>query len=571
MKHQGIGASPGIAIAPAYVLESQDWTVKSRVVSDPTAECNRLLRAVETAVDQLRVIRDATARRLDEEHAMIFDAHIQMASDPEIRRQAEAILRSEHINAEAAYQRVTDQFHAMFEAMDDPYFKERASDILDVRQRVLAALMGRTLLDPSTIDHDVIVVAEDLTPSVTAQLPKQFVQGFVTRIGGRTSHSAIMARSLELPAVVGVEDILQHVQHGDTIAMDGTTGVVLVRPSSDLVDEYQSKQIAFQQKRQRWETLREQPTRTADGHVVELAANIGSPDDMPGALRNGAEGIGLYRTEFLYMNNSELPSEDAQYQAYKTVLEQLPTRNVVIRTLDIGGDKQLPYLKQEPELNPFLGHRALRLCLEKTDLFKTQLRALLRAGVHGNLHIMFPMVATLDELRQAKNLVQECISELMDEGIPYAEDVKIGIMVEIPSVAVLADQFAKEVDFFSIGTNDLIQYTFAAGRMNDKVAYLYQPYHPALLRLIKGVIDAAHANGIWAGMCGEVAGDPLAAPILLGLGLDEFSMSAASILQMRERFSTMELEACKNLAEHCLSLSTNDEVKDEVERFLQRR
>lgn len=571
MNHQGIGASPGIAIATAHVIQPLVLTVPTTSVEDAHRESSRLRKAVETAVQQLKTIRNLTAKRLDEDHAMIFDAHIQMASDPEMLRQTDAILATERINAEAAYDRVAQQFQTMFEAMDDAYFKERASDIADVRQRVLAALLGVPLVDPATIDHDVIVVADDLTPSVTAQLPRTFVHGFVTRTGGRTSHSAIMARSLQLPAVVGITGILDHVSTGDLLLMDGDTGIVVVNPTDDTIATYRKKQADYDAKRRIWDTFRDQPTITADGHHVELAANIGSPDDMPLVLRQGAEGIGLYRTEFLYMNNDNLPTEHEQYQAYKTVLEQLPARKVVIRTLDIGGDKQLPYLPLEAELNPFLGHRALRLCLDRTDLFKTQLRALLRAGVHGQLHVMFPMVATLEELRQAKALLQECADELEAEGVPYEREVKVGIMVEIPSVAMLADHFAKEVDFFSIGTNDLIQYTFAAGRMNEKVSYLYQPYHPALLRLIKNVIDAAHANHIWVGMCGEVAGDALAAPILLGLGLDEFSMSAASILQMRQLFSTMEMEACKRMADACLGKATNDEVKEHVEHFLKRR
>ncbi|MDD3477646.1 MAG: phosphoenolpyruvate--protein phosphotransferase, partial [Candidatus Izemoplasmatales bacterium] len=454
------------------------------------------------------------------------------------------------------------------QSMDNDYFKERAVDVKDVRQRVLVHLLGLPYRDPSEIDQEVVVIAHDLTPSDTAQLNRKFVKGFVTNVGGRTSHSAIMARSLEIPAVVGTKNVLESVQNGDTIVLDGFSGEVFLNPAKEVIEKFTQKQKDFEEKKRLWATLRDKPSMSKDNVHVELAANIGSPDDLESVLKNGAEGIGLYRTEFLYMNNSALPTEHEQYEAYKAVLEAMKDKRVVIRTLDIGGDKKLPYLPIPKEDNPFLGYRALRLCLEEKEIFKTQLRALLRASVHGNLHIMFPMVATLAELRDAKLLLEESKEELYREGVEFS-DVKVGIMIEIPAAAILADQFAKQVDFFSIGTNDLIQYSFAADRMNPKVAYLYQPYNPSLLRLVKMVIDASHKEGIWTGMCGEMAGDRIASPILLGLGLDEYSMSASSILPTRELFAKIKQSDMKKMAEACLQMSSNEEVEAFVKKTLQ--
>jgi len=565
---KGIGASAGIAIQPIYKLEEVKLEINENLIEDVESEIKKVETAIIVTSEELTKIRDKTAIKLDEEHAMIFDAHIQIAQDPEIKRQVVEKIQEEQINAAFAYQTVSQMFVEMFENMDNEYFKERAADVKDVGRRILAHILGIELSDPSLIDHEVIVVANDLTPSDTAQLDKEFVKGFITNIGGRTSHSAIMARSLEIPAIVGTKNIMDNVENGDIVILDGLTGNVLIKPTETEIKEYQAKHALYLEQIKLWSQFVDQPSVTIDGKHVELAANIGSPDDLDSVLKNGAEGIGLYRTEFLYMNNDNFPTEPEQFKAYKKVLEALPDKKVVIRTLDIGGDKHLDYLPMDEEMNPFLGHRALRLCLERTDLFKTQLRALLRASVYGDLHIMFPMVATLDEVRAAKVILEECKTELKVENIPFNNDVKVGIMVEIPAVAVLADQFAKEVDFFSIGTNDLIQYSFAADRMNQKVAYLYQPYNPSLLRLIKMVIDASHEAGIWTGMCGEMAGDQIAAPILLGLGLDEFSMSASSVLQTRHLFSKLDYVAMKEMAEQCLNMQTNDDVKTFVENTL---
>lgn len=570
MKLKGIAASEGFAIAKVFELKEVDIKTEKTTVEDVALEKERLAKALADASSELETIKSKTLENLDEAHAMIFDAHIQIVNDPEMARQVNEILDNEHLNAAYAFEQVANMFADMFKAMDNDYMKERAADVLDVKRRVIAHLLGIELNDPTEIDEEVIVVANDLTPSDTAQLNKEFVRGFITNIGGRTSHSAIMARSLEIPAIVGTKDITTHVETDDVVILDGLSGEVIINPSKETIKEYEGKAKEYAEKVAIWRQFLDKPSVTIDGHEVEIAANIGSPDDLEGVLNNGGEGIGLYRTEFLYMNSDQMPTEEEQLKAYQKVLETMENKKVIIRTLDIGGDKHLDYLTLDEEMNPFLGHRALRLCLEETDMFKTQLRALLRASVIGNLHIMFPMVATLDELRQAKALLEEAKQECLDKDQAVGEP-KVGIMVEIPAVAVLADQFAKEVDFFSIGTNDLIQYSFAAGRMNQKVSYLYQPYNPSLLRLIKMVIDASHDAGIWTGMCGEMAGDVYAAPLLLGLGLDEFSMSASSVLRTRHLFSQLSYEDMKVVAEKALQMDTNKAVLTYIKKIVKER
>ncbi|MDF2859207.1 MAG: phosphoenolpyruvate-protein phosphotransferase, partial [Neobacillus sp.] len=405
---------------------------------------------------------------------------------------------------------------------------------------------------------------EDLTPSDTAQLNRQFVLGFTTNIGGRTSHSAIMARSMEIPAVVGTKTAIEDINNGDLIIVDGLKGVVHINPTPEIVEQYRTIHQEYEEQKAEWAKLVNEKTVSADQQHVELAANIGTPNDLKGVIENGAEGVGLYRTELLYMGRDQLPTEQEQFEAYKAVLEGMSGKSVVVRTLDIGGDKELPYLQLPKEMNPFLGFRAIRLCLEEQDIFRTQLRALLRASVYGNLKIMFPMIATLDEFRAAKAMLEEEKQKLVSENEKVSENIELGIMVEIPSTAILADQFAKEVDFFSIGTNDLIQYTMAADRMNQRVSYLYQPYSPSILRLVKMVIDAAHAEGKWAGMCGEMAGDETAIPLLLGLGLDEFSMSASSILKARSQIKKLKKSDMEKLAEKVLTMQTTSQVIEAV-------
>ncbi|AST92519.1 MULTISPECIES: phosphoenolpyruvate--protein phosphotransferase [Sutcliffiella] len=558
---QGIAASSGIAIAKAYRLEAPELHVEKREVIAIEEEIKRFVQAVEISKQELEKIKEHALKELGEDKAEIFAAHLLVLSDPELINPIKDKVTTEKVNAEFALDETAKMFISMFESMDNEYMKERAADIRDVTKRVLAHLLGVTISNPSLISEEVIVIAEDLTPSDTAQLNRQFVKGFTTDIGGRTSHSAIMARSLEIPAVVGTKNITSTVQNDTMLIVDGLDGVVIIDPTPEQVEEYKEKQQKYEQQKQEWAKLVSEKTVTADGHHVELAANIGTPEDVAGVLKNGGEAVGLYRTEFLYMGRTELPSEEEQYTAYKEVLERMEGKPVVVRTLDIGGDKELPYLHLPKEMNPFLGYRAIRLCLEEQDIFRTQLRALLRASVHGNLKIMFPMIATVEEFRQAKAILLEEKEKLVTENVQVAESFEIGMMVEIPSTAVMADVFAKEVDFFSIGTNDLIQYTMAADRMNERVSYLYQPYNPAILRLIDNVIQAAHKEGKWAGMCGEMAGDSIAIPILLGLGLDEFSMSATSILPARTQLKGLSKEEAAQLREQILSLSTEAEVE----------
>jgi phosphoenolpyruvate-protein phosphotransferase (PTS system enzyme I) len=557
---QGIAASSGIAIAKAYRLENPNLVAEKEPVSNTAAEIARFEDAITKAKNELEAIKARALEEMGEDKAAIFSAHLLVLSDPELLNPIKEKIQTEQVNAEYALNETAAMFITMFESMDNEYMKERAADIRDVTKRVLSHLLGVTISNPSMITEEVIIIAEDLTPSDTAQLNRKYVKGFVTDVGGRTSHSAIMARSMEIPAVVGTKSVTAEVQNGDIIIIDGLDGKVIVNPSADVLAEYEKKRTKFLAQKAEWAKLVNERTVTRDGHHVELAANIGTPDDVKGVLENGAEGIGLYRTEFLYMGRDSLPTEDEQFEAYKSVLERMNGKPVVVRTLDIGGDKELPYLELPKEMNPFLGFRAIRLCLEMQDMFRTQLRALLRASVYGNLKIMFPMIATLDEFRQAKAILLEEKAKLQAEGVQVSDNIEVGMMVEIPAAAVLADQFAKEVDFFSIGTNDLIQYTMAADRMNERISYLYQPYNPAILRLVSKVIDAAHQEGKWAGMCGEMAGDSLAIPILLALGLDEFSMSATSILRARSQLKHLSKEEAAKFKETILSMSTAEEV-----------
>lgn len=563
----GIAASDGVAIAKAYLLVEPDLSFDNEKVTDVDAEIAKFNHAIETSKVELTKIRNNAEENLGADKAAIFDAHLLVLDDPELIQPIEDKIKNEQVNAPTAISDVTGQFITIFESMDNEYMKERAADIRDVSKRVLAHILGVELPNPSMIDESVVIIGNDLTPSDTAQLNKEFVQGFVTNIGGRTSHSAIMSRSLEIAAVVGTKSITKEVKQGDMIIVDGLTGEVIIDPTEDEVIAYQNKRERFFEDKQALQQLRDEPSTTADGTHVELAANIGTPDDLKGVIENGAEGIGLYRTEFLYMGRDEMPTEDEQFEAYKKVLETMEDKRVVVRTLDIGGDKELPYLNLPEEMNPFLGYRAIRLCLDQPDIFRPQLRALLRASTYGKLNIMFPMVATIKEFRDAKALLLEEKENLTNEGIEVSDDIELGIMVEIPSTAALADVFAKEVDFFSIGTNDLIQYTMAADRMSERVSYLYQPYNPSILRLVKQVIEASHNEGKWTGMCGEMAGDETAIPLLLGLGLDEFSMSATSILKARRQIKDLSQNEMEELADRAINCATSEEVQELVEQY----
>ncbi|ANZ68983.1 phosphoenolpyruvate--protein phosphotransferase [Pediococcus claussenii] len=558
---KGIAASDGIAIAKAYMLVDPDLSFDKKEITDADTEIKRLHKALDDSKAELQLIKEKATENLGADEAEVFEAHLTILSDPELIGNIEDKIKTDKVNAEEGLKEVTDSFISMFEGMtDNAYMQERAGDIRDVTKRVMSHLLGVELPNPALIDSEVVIVAHDLTPSDTAQLDRRFVKGFITDIGGRTSHSAIMSRTLEIPAVVGSEKATTSVKNGQMMIVDGLNGIALIDPSESEISEYQKKAEAFKAQKAEWDKLRNERTITKDGVHFDLAANIGTPDDLTGVIDNGGEAIGLFRSEFLYMNASELPSEDEQFEAYKKVVEGMKGKQVVVRTMDIGGDKELPYLPLPEEMNPFLGYRAIRISLDRTDLFRTQLRALLRASEFGTLAIMFPMIATVAEFKQARAIYDDERQKMVDAGKKVG-DIQVGMMMEIPAAAEIADKLAKYVDFFSIGTNDLIQYSFAADRGNEKVAYLYQPYNPSLLRLIKRTIDASHAEGKWTGMCGEMAGDQTAVPILMGLGLDEFSMSATSILKTRSLMKKLDTNDMKKLAERAVTeAETNEDV-----------
>lgn len=555
---KGIAASSGVAIAKVYKLVQPNVEIVKRE-ADPTVEVKKFNDALEKTKADIEVIKSKAAKRLSEEELAVFDAHLMMAQDPEFASQIISLIENDKVNSEFAADTVSTQMVQIFESMDNDYFRERAADIKDVTYRLKCNLLGLTIPDLSMMEEDSIVVAHDLTPSDTAQL-NTYAKGFATAIGGRTSHSAIMARSLEVPAIVGCAGVLEAVNHGDMLVLDALEGVVIINPDAETIKTYEAKAIAFAEEKAALRVLKDAKSITKDGYEVELAGNIGSSKDVEGVLNNGGEGVGLFRTEFLYMDADHFPTEDEQFAAYKAVLEGMGGRKVVVRTLDIGGDKTLSYFTFPEEMNPFLGYRAIRLCLDRTDIFRTQLRALIRASIYGKLCIMFPMIATIQEFRDAKSIFNDERKNLIAEGVQVADTIEVGMMVEIPAAAVNAENFAKEADFFSIGTNDLIQYTMAADRMSENVSYLYQPYNPSILRLVNMTIQGAHKEGKWAGMCGEMAGEPYAVPLLLGMGLDEFSMSATSILQARKMVTGLNKKEMEVLAQQALQLGTEEEV-----------
>ena len=531
---KGIAASKGYAIGTVFLQEHEEIVITDQKVTDVAAEKEALQKSLDASRAQLEKIKEKAAAEMGEEKAAVFEAHITLLDDPEFTGAMAMEIESNSINAMKAVDNVTNMFVSIFESMEDAYMRERAADVKDVSKRIIANLAGKSADAFAITEANTVVVAHDLTPSDTAQLDRSKVVGFITNIGGRTSHAAIMARTLEIPAVLGLGDITSVVKTGDKIIVDGITGDVIINPSEDVIAEYEAKKEKFKAEQEELKKLIDVKTTTKSGKRVEVCGNIGKPEDVLGVIANGGDGVGLFRTEFLYMDRDNAPTEEEQYESYKFVLEKMEGKQVVIRTLDIGGDKTLPYLPLPEEMNPFLGYRAIRLCLDRKEIFKVQLRALLRASVYGNLCVMFPMISGLEEFQNAKAVVEECKAELRAEGKEYSDSIQWGIMVEIPAAAVYADELAKHVDFFSIGTNDLIQYTLAADRMSEKVSYLYNPMHPAVLRLIKMTIDGAHKHGKWVGMCGEMAGDEAAIPTLVEYGLDEFSMSATSILNAKK-------------------------------------
>lgn len=566
---KGIAASDGIGIAKAYLLIDPDLSFEKKTIDDPAAEYERVEKAFSASIADLATIKQNAKSRLSDEELEVFDAHIAILSDPEMKSQIKDEIESQHVSAEEAMTDVTTNFANVLAAMtDNKYMQERAADVKDVAKRALSHLLGKQLPDIASISEPVVIIAKEITPSDTSQMDAKFVKGLATDLGGRTSHAAIMARTLRIPAVVGAEDVTSTIKSGDMVIVDGLHGDIIVDPSQAQIDEYQAKADAFEKERAEWAKLVDAPSVSKDGQHFEIAANIGTPDDVADAVKQGADGVGLFRSEFLYMSSDHLPTEDEQFEAYKKAVVGMQGKPVVVRTLDIGGDKPLNYLPLPEEMNPFLGYRAIRICLHRPDIFKTQLRALIRASEFGPVEIMFPMIATLAELRQAKAIYQECKDELQKDHPGLGDNVKIGMMIEVPLAALYADQLAKEVDFFSIGTNDLIQYCFAADRGNDAVSYLYQPLNPAFLRLIKHVIDSAHANNTKAAMCGEMAGDQLAMPLLLGMGLDEYSMSASSILRTRSMMKDLDTKECAKWANDAINLCY---TADEVEKMVKTR
>lgn len=556
---KGIAASDGVAIGKILLLEKEEPVIAKRTIEDNEIDSqkNMLLDALAKSKAQLESIKSNAGETMAE----ILDAHIMILEDTELIDAINMKIELEKQDAISSTDETIAFFADLFKNMDNEYMKERAADMIDIGYRIVMNMLGKEIPSLMALEEPVIIVSHDITPSDTAQMKKDMVLGFLTNIGGRTSHSAIMARSLEIPAILGLSDITTKVKNGDIVCFDGEEGIVYLNPDSETINKYNSKSQELSKEKEMLSTLKNQKSESTDGHHIEIAANIGSPEDARKADEYGCEGIGLYRTEFLYMDRENLPSEEEQFEAYKAVLEVMGERPVVIRTLDIGGDKKLPYLPLPEEMNPFLGYRAIRICLAQPDIFKVQLRALLRASIYGNLRIMYPMISCVEEVRAANEILNECKKELESEGISYSNDIQVGIMVEIPAAAVAADLIADEVDFFSIGTNDLIQYTCAVDRMNEKISHLYNAFNPAVLRLIKNVIDAAHNNNIWCGMCGETAGDKRLIPIYLGMGLDEFSMSASSILKARKQVSELSYEQMKAMAEKALKLKTSDEIQ----------
>ena len=559
--YKGIGASAGIGIGKVVVIKEQSLDYKKETITDAEAEKKRLSEAIEVFIDKTAKMVEAMKVTAGEQESEILEGHILMIQDPAIKEQIDAKIDDEKINAEAAVEEACDFFAQIFAMAEDELTQQRASDLGDIKTRLIKILLGIEEVDISAVPEGTVLVAEDLTPSMTAGINPANVEGVLTEIGGKTSHSAIICRSMEIPAVLSVENIVSIVKDGDVVVLDGATGEAYVNPDDSVLEDYKAKKAAYLEEKAALSKFIGQASQTADGHVVELVANIGGPDEAAKVVECDGEGVGLFRTEFLFMDRDSVPTEEEQFKAYKTVAETLEGKPVIIRTLDIGGDKALPYLGLETEENPFLGFRAVRFCLKRPDIYRPQLRALLRASAFGKIRIMVPLVTCVDELRAVKALLEEIKGELDAEGIAYNKDVEVGVMMETAAASLIADILAKEADFFSIGTNDLTGYTMAADRGNSDVAYLYSAYNPAVLRSIKNIIGAANAEGIMAGMCGEAASDPLLVPVLLAFGLNEFSVSATAILATRKVMSLWTMDEAKALAEEVMQLTTEAEVK----------
>jgi len=567
---KGIPASPGIVVGQAYRVDSEEIAIsKKRIKEDQLQnEVARFKDALIKTKDQILEIKNKISKEMGAEHGEIFSAHLLVLEDSMLIEEVILRLKREKLKVEYVFLDVLKKYINAFSKMDDEYLKERISDINDVGKRILKNLVGVKTRSLSDLKRKVVIIAYDLSPSDTATMHKKNVIGFATDIGGRTSHTAIMAKSLEIPAVVGLERATKNIVNGDTLIVDGNHGLIIVNPDERTLQRYKEQQKKMVELEKGLMNLKNLPSETKDGRKIELVANIELPEEIPSVIHHGAEGIGLYRTEYFYMNRTGLPSEEEHYLAYKTVAQKIKPYSVVIRTLDLGGDKFLSQLEVPREMNPFLGWRAIRFCLARPDVFKIQLRAILRASVHGTLKVMYPMISGIEELKQANGILEEVKNNLKEEGIAFDKNIDVGAMIEIPSAALTSDILAKEVDFFSIGTNDLIQYALAVDRVNEKIAYLYEPAHPAVLRLIKGVIDNAHKANIWVGMCGEMAGEPALALLLLGLGLDEFSVSPIILPEIKRVIRSVTLVEARQIAEEALTLSTGKEIEEFVRRKL---
>ncbi|ELU5205821.1 phosphoenolpyruvate-protein phosphotransferase PtsI [Escherichia coli] len=569
----GILASPGIAFGKALLLKEDEIVIdRKKISADQVAqEVERFLSGRAKASAQLETIKTKAGETFGEEKEAIFEGHIMLLEDEELEQEIIALIKDKHMTADAAAHEVIEGQASALEELDDEYLKERAADVRDIGKRLLRNILGLKIIDLSAIQDEVILVAADLTPSETAQLNLKKVLGFITDAGGRTSHTSIMARSLELPAIVGTGSVTSQVKNDDYLILDAVNNQVYVNPTNEVIDKMRAVQEQVASEKAELAKLKDLPAITLDGHQVEVCANIGTVRDVEGAERNGAEGVGLYRTEFLFMDRDALPTEEEQFAAYKAVAEACGSQAVIVRTMDIGGDKELPYMNFPKEENPFLGWRTIRIAMDRKEILRDQLRAILRASAFGKLRIMFPMIISVEEVRALRKEIEIYKQELRDEGKAFDESIEIGVMVETPAAATIARHLAKEVDFFSIGTNDLTQYTLAVDRGNDMISHLYQPMSPSVLNLIKQVIDASHAEGKWTGMCGELAGDERATLLLLGMGLDEFSMSAISIPRIKKIIRNTNFEDAKVLAEQALAQPTTDELMTLVNKFIEEK
>jgi len=559
---KGIAASPGVAIGKAFLLDNEDMVVSKRIIKESMIpkEITRFEDALTKTRAEILGIRDRISKEIGKEHGDIFNAHLLVIEDRPLIEEVIGRIKKEKLTSDYVFSQVLKKYIQAFLNIDDEYLRDRVSDINDVGRRILRHLMGDQRASLSDLKEKVIVIAYDLSPSDTAVMHRRNVIGFATDIGGRTSHTAIMAKSLEIPAVVGIEFATRQIKNGDMLIVDGSHGLVIINPTASELQKYKQELIRYQAFGKGLKKLKDLPCITTDGHGIELSANIEMPEETLSVISHGADGIGLYRTEFLYMNRMDLPSEEEQYHAYKKVVKEIAPKPVIIRTFDLGGDKFLSHLEMPREMNPFLGWRAIRFCLARPEIFKVQLKAILRASAHGKLRMMYPMISGLGELKEANQLLEEVKQDLRSKKISFDENMEVGAMIEIPSAAITCDILAPEVNFFSIGTNDLIQYALAVDRINEKIAYLYEPAHPAVLRLIKNVIDIGHSKHIWVGICGEMSGDPVLTPILIGLGIDEISTSPLMLPEIKKIIRSMSFEESIKIAQHAISLPTGLEV-----------